>query len=97
MVEGEMEKVFPGDVDQSSTQLQLPLSRMKGKGPQGLSGTRILSRYIAREFLKLLLLWTASFFMIYFVVELFERINEIIVHHAPLYFILEYFLYTIPP
>jgi lipopolysaccharide export system permease protein len=97
MVEGEMEKVFPGDVDQSSTQLQLPLGRMRGKRPQGLSGTRILSRYIAREFLKLLLLWTASFFMIFFVVELFERINEIIVHHAPLYFILEYFLYQIPP
>jgi lipopolysaccharide export system permease protein len=97
MVEGEMAKVFPGDVDQSPTQLQLPLGRMRGTRPQGLSGTRILSRYIAKEFLKLLSLWTASFFMIFFVVELFERINEIIVHKAPLYFILEYFLYQIPP
>ena len=32
----------------------------------------------------------------FFVVELFERINAIIVHKAPLYLILEYFLYTIP-
>ena len=57
---------------------------------------RILSRYIVREFLKLLSLWVASFFLIFFVVELFERINAIIVHKAPLYLILEYFLYTIP-
>jgi lipopolysaccharide export system permease protein len=97
MVKREMEKVFPGDVDQSSPQLQLPLGRMKGKRPRGLSGTRILSRYIAKEFLKLLVLWSASFFMIFFVVELFERINEIIVHNAPFYLILEYFLYQIPP
>jgi lipopolysaccharide export system permease protein len=57
---------------------------------------RILSRYIGREFLKLLALWAFSFFMIFFVVELFERINAIIVNKAPLYLILEYFLYTIP-
>jgi lipopolysaccharide export system permease protein len=58
---------------------------------------RILSRYITREFLKLLFLWTAIFFLIFFVVELFERTNAIIVHKAPLYLVLEYFLYTIPP
>jgi hypothetical protein len=34
-------------------------------------GIRILSRYIGREFLKLLALWTSSFFLIFFVVELF--------------------------
>ena len=96
MVEGEMEKVFPGDVDQSSTQLQLPLGHRKGKRPQGLSGIRILSRYIAREFLKLLSLWIASFFMIFFVIDLVEKVNEIIVHNAPFYLILEYFLYNLP-
>ena len=58
---------------------------------------RILSRYIGREFLKLLALWTSSFFLIFFVVELFERINTIIVNKAPFYVILEYFLYKIPP
>jgi lipopolysaccharide export system permease protein len=58
---------------------------------------RILSRYIAREFLKLLSLWSTSFFLIFFVVELFERINTIIINKAPLYLILEYFLYQIPP
>ena len=63
---------------------------------QGRGGLRILSRYIAREFLKLLALWSASFFLIFFVVELFERINAIIVNKAPLYLILEYFLYTTP-
>jgi lipopolysaccharide export system permease protein len=57
---------------------------------------RILSRYTCREFLKLLFLWIATFFLIFFVIELFERINAIIVHKAPLYLVLEYFLYTIP-
>jgi lipopolysaccharide export system permease protein len=92
-----MEKIFSGDVDQSSTQLSLPLGYKRGKRTQGLSGVRILSRYISREFLKLLLLWIGSFFLIFFVVELVERINKIIVYKAPLYLILEYFLYTIPP
>jgi lipopolysaccharide export system permease protein len=45
---------------------------------------------------KILALWAASFFLIFFVVELFERINAIIVYKAPLYLILEYFLYTTP-
>jgi lipopolysaccharide export system permease protein len=57
---------------------------------------RILSRYIAREFLKFLSLWVVSFFLVFFVVELLERINAIIVHKAPVYLILEYFLYTFP-
>jgi len=91
-----MEKLYPRDVDQSSTQLPLTFGNKKGGRPQGLSGTRILSRYIARECLKLLFLWVVSFFLIFFVVELLERINAIIVHKAPLYLILEYFLYTFP-
>jgi len=57
----------------------------------------IINRYIAKEFLKLFCLWSASFYMIFFVIELFERINTIIVYKAPLYLILEYFLYQIPP
>jgi lipopolysaccharide export system permease protein len=68
------------------------MKRMKLQG----GGMRILSRYIGREFLKLLALWSSSFFLIFFVVELFERINAIIVNKAPLYLILEYFLYTTP-
>ena len=91
-----MEKIFPRDVEQSPTQLSLPFGNAGGMRPQGLSGMRILSWYIARECLKLLALWVTSFFLIFFVVELFERINAIIVHKAPLYLILEYFLYTIP-
>jgi lipopolysaccharide export system permease protein len=35
--------------------------------------------------------------LIFFVVELFERINTIIVNKAPFYVILVYFLYKIPP
>ena len=58
---------------------------------------RIITRYIIREFLKTLSLAVATFFMIFFVVELFERVNTIIVHKVPLYLVLEYFLYTIPP
>jgi lipopolysaccharide export system permease protein len=92
-----MEKIFSGDVGQASTQLSLPLGGKRGKGLQVLSGTRILSRYIAREFLKFLSLWIVCFFIIFSVVDLFERINKIIVHKAPLYLILEYFFYTIFP
>ena len=57
---------------------------------------RILSRYIAREFLKLLSFCTGAFFLIFFVVDLLERINGIIVNKAPVHLILEYFLYMIP-
>jgi lipopolysaccharide export system permease protein len=57
----------------------------------------IINRYITKEFLKLFSLWSASFYLIFFVIELFERINTIIVYKAPLYLILEYFLYQIPP
>ena len=92
-----MAKIFQGDVDQPSPQLSLPLGNKRGKRTQVSSGVRILSRYISREFLKLLSLWIGSFFLIFFVVELVERINKIIVYKAPLYLILEYFLYTIPP
>jgi lipopolysaccharide export system permease protein len=91
-----MEKIFPGDVDQSSKQLSLPLGNTKGKRPQGLSGTRILSRYIVREFLKFLSLWVATFFLIFFVVDLFERINKLIVYKAPVYLLLEKHFYEIP-
>jgi lipopolysaccharide export system permease protein len=92
-----MEKIFSGDVGQASTQLSLPLGSKKGKRPQRLNGTRILSRYIAKEFLKFLSLWIVCFFIIFSVVDLFERINKIIVYKAPLYLILEYFFYTIFP
>jgi len=91
-----MEKIYPRDVDQSSTQLPLPFGDTKDMRSKGLSGMRILSRYIAREFLKFLFLWVASFFLIFFVVELLERINVIIVNQAPVYLVLEYFLYTFP-
>jgi len=92
-----MEEIFPRDVDKSSKQLPLPFGNAQGMRPQGWGGMRILSRYIGREFLKLLSLWAFSFFMIFFIVELFERINAIIVNKAPFYVILEYFLYKIPP
>jgi lipopolysaccharide export system permease protein len=64
--------------------------------PEGLFHRGILSRYIVREFLKLFFLWVISFFLIFFVVELFERINVVIVNKAPAYLILEYFLYYTP-
>ncbi|UCC66047.1 MAG: LPS export ABC transporter permease LptG [Deltaproteobacteria bacterium] len=64
--------------------------------PQGFQGLRLITRHIIRECLKILSLALATFFLIYFVVELFERINVIIVYKASLYLVLEYFLYTIP-
>lgn len=91
-----MAKLYSRDVDQSSKQLPLSFGDTKDMRPKWLSGMRILSRYIAREFLKFLLLWIVSFFLIFFVVELLERINTIIIHKAPLYLILEYFFYTFP-
>ncbi len=66
------------------------------KETQRFKGLRIITRYIIREDLKILSLGVATFFLIFFVVELFERINAIIVHKAPLYLVLQYFLYTIP-
>jgi len=57
----------------------------------------VLTRYIIREYLKILALGAATFVLIFFVVELFERINVVIVHKAPLYVLLEYFIYALPP
>jgi lipopolysaccharide export system permease protein len=91
-----MEEIFPRDVDQTSKQLPLPFGNEKGMRLQGWGGMRILSRYIAREFLKFLSLWVAIFFLIFFVVDLFERINTIIVYKAPVYLLLEKIFYEIP-
>jgi lipopolysaccharide export system permease protein len=88
-----MEKTDTRNVNRTSDQLPLPLGRLKGMRPEGLFHRGILSRYIAREFLKLFFLWVISFFLIFFVVELFERINVVIVNKAPAYLLLEYFLY----
>ncbi|RLB07821.1 MAG: LPS export ABC transporter permease LptG, partial [Deltaproteobacteria bacterium] len=63
----------------------------------GSRGPKIITRYIIKEFLKILSLAVSTFLLIFFVVELFERINVIIVHKAPFYLLLKYFLYTIPP
>jgi lipopolysaccharide export system permease protein len=56
-----------------------------------------ITYYVVSEYLKYLLLGLVTFFLIFFVVELFERMNTIIVKKAPVWVLLEYFAYTVPP
>ncbi|MBW2038274.1 MAG: LPS export ABC transporter permease LptG [Deltaproteobacteria bacterium] len=65
--------------------------------PQGSKGLRIITRYIIRECLKILSFVVATFLLIFFVVELFERVDNIIIHNAPIYLLLEYFFFRAPP
>jgi len=47
------------------------------------------------EYLRILVLGLATFSLIFLVIELFERINVVIVNRAPLGALFEYFLYTL--
>jgi lipopolysaccharide export system permease protein len=56
----------------------------------------ILSRYIIREFLKLYALALGSFWGIYLVVDLFEKLDQFIKYNASVSLIIALFLYKIP-
>ena len=44
---------------------------------------RILDRYVLREFVGYLLLGLAGFIVIFIVVDIFEKIDVFLDHHAP--------------
>ncbi len=56
----------------------------------------IITRYLAREFAKTLLLSLSAFVAIYLIVEFFERINAFLVNKATLPLMATYFLNKIP-
>ncbi len=57
---------------------------------------KILSRYLARDFLQNFLLGLGAFTTIYLVVEFFERINAFLHNRASLELMISYFLNKIP-
>jgi len=57
---------------------------------------KILSRYLARDFLQNFFLGLGAFTAIYLVVEFFERINAFLHNRAPLEMMIAYFLNKIP-
>jgi lipopolysaccharide export system permease protein len=56
----------------------------------------IITRYLAREFIKNFFLGLGAFSVIYLIVEFFERINAFLYNRAPLPMMAAYFLNKIP-
>ncbi|MBI5166462.1 MAG: LPS export ABC transporter permease LptG [candidate division NC10 bacterium] len=57
---------------------------------------RILDRYVAREFLKTLLLGLAALAAVYLIVDLFENMPRFVEARVPLSIILEYYGFSLP-
>ena len=57
---------------------------------------RILDRYIAREFLKILGMALAVFVGIYVIVDLFEKLGQFLEAQVPARIIIRYYLFTLP-
>ncbi len=57
---------------------------------------RILDRYLLREFLGYLVLGLAGFIVIFIVVDIFEKIDVFLDHHAALALIVRFYLYRAP-
>ncbi len=57
---------------------------------------RILDRYIAREFLKILGMALAVFVGIYLIVDLFEKLGRFLEAQVPVRFIVRYYLFSLP-
>ena len=57
---------------------------------------RILDRYIAREFLKILVMALAVFVGIYLIVDLFEKLRSFLEAQVPVRFIVRYYLFSLP-
>lgn len=57
---------------------------------------RILDRYIAREFIKILLLGLITFTCVYFIVDLFENLPRFVEAQLPFSIILEYYEFSLP-
>ncbi len=57
---------------------------------------KILQRYITFEFIKILLLTTASLLLLLFIVEIVEKVDDLMEHGVPFMTGLYYFLYKLP-
>jgi len=57
---------------------------------------RILDRYVLREFVGYLLLGLAGFIVIFIVVDIFEKIDVFLDHHAPATLVTRFYLYRAP-
>jgi len=57
---------------------------------------RIIDRYVVREFLKYLATTLFAFVAIYFIIDIFERVDDIIEHSVPLSVALKYYVYKVP-
>ena len=57
---------------------------------------KILDRYLLREFLGYLLLGLAGFIVIFVVVDIFEKIDVFLDHHAPPFLVARFYLYRAP-
>ena len=57
---------------------------------------RIIDRYVVGEFLKNLAMALFAFVAIYFIIDLFERVDDIIEHSVPLTTTIKYYSYKLP-
>lgn len=56
----------------------------------------VITRYFTKEFLKILALCLSSFIALYLLVDLFERLDDIIENQTPFFLVVQYGLYQIP-
>lgn len=56
----------------------------------------IITRYFSREFLKIFLLCMASFVALYLLVDLFDRMDDMLKHRVSLWLVIQYCLCSIP-
>jgi len=59
-------------------------------------GVKIFDRYMLREFLGYLALGLAGFIVIFVVVDIFEKIDVFLDHHAPAVLVMRFYLYRAP-
>jgi lipopolysaccharide export system permease protein len=57
---------------------------------------KILDRYLLREFLGYLALGLSGFIVIFIVVDIFEKIDVFLDHHAPAVLVMRFYLYRAP-
>lgn len=56
----------------------------------------IITRYFSKEFIKIFLLCLASFIVLYLLVDLIERLDNMIKNQVPIFLIFKYYLCSIP-
>jgi lipopolysaccharide export system permease protein len=67
-----------------------------GGGARGGARVRILDRYLLREFSTYLALGLGGFLCIFMVVDVIEKVDVFLDHHAPMGLIIRYYLYRTP-